>query len=494
VDPYYYGRLPEATSAPDGGFSIGPFSDEEVKLEITAEGFKALTRKFALRERIPDEEVRLELADGSGAELESHAVAAETVRIVGSVVDGESGEPLPVFRVLLNDHRGGTPSLVGDGRSGRFDWPVEMIFHEKFSLEVHAGGYEPARSDVRPVRSGMQDFEFRMRRGGGSLRGVVRGPTGQPVSGALVGLTGLGFGFHLEGARAFSGDLALQAITGTDGRFSIPLRPNTESLCVVHEAGFAQMAVGDVPKSGIVLQPWGAIEGVVLTAGQPASGQVVSLQTWPPQSDSDPHGVVLQGLATSDASGRFRFDRVPPGVAAVSRYYKFSPGTAGRVGHGPRQRVEVAAGSVTEVTVGTIGRAVTGRLALSSPVPGHQWRDDLQRLEEIRDDLPPVAAGAPGMDPQDPEWVRRIRAHARREAQVRKFFPDVQPDGAFRMEDVPPGSYTFQLRVSRPPTDPEDEDQRYFRPELGKLSVPVVVPQGDEPLDLGTITIPVKAR
>ena len=59
------------------------------------------------------------------------------------------------------------------------------------------------------------------------------------------------------------------------------------------------------------------------------------------------------------------------------------------------------------------------------------------------------------------------------------------------------GTYRLKLRVSVPPTDHDDENQRFFRKELGGREVQVVVPAGDHTapsLDLGPITIPVKQR
>ena len=59
------------------------------------------------------------------------------------------------------------------------------------------------------------------------------------------------------------------------------------------------------------------------------------------------------------------------------------------------------------------------------------------------------------------------------------------------------GTYTLKLRVFVPSTDHDDENRRFFRKELGRREVQVVVPAGDHTapsLDLGPITIPVKQR
>ena len=491
-DPYG-GPERETVSAADGTFSVGPFALGTVQIEVTAAGFKNAKERVPVVAGAKDAILRLTPADGAKTDWEQSMDASQTVRLVGTVVDAESGEPLPQFSIRMNEDRGSSQSLLGDGHAGRFDWPVRMTFHREFSLEADADGYETATSDLRPVKNGTQTFEFRLQRGG-LASGRVVDATGRPVVRAVVGLEGAGFGFIVRDNHTFSGNDAPQSITDTEGLFSLRLKLNTESLVVVHEAGFAQVPVAQAKRATIVLQPWGAIEGVVLTAGQPAAGQRVFLQAWLPESDADLWPVSLDTTVMSDAQGRFRFDHVPPGPVALSRYYKFSPGTAGITGIGPRQRVDVPAGGVVEVTLATTGRTLVGRFELSQPIALHQWRDDLQKLEEVRPDLPLVKLSAPN---QTPDFVEELRAHSRREAQIRKFFPDIQPDGSFRMDDVPAGTYTLQLRVSVPPTDTDDENERFFRRELGKREVPVVVPPGDfndPPLDLGTITIPVKQR
>jgi len=495
VDPYG-GPDREAISEVDGSFSLGPFAAGTMQIKVTADGFKNAKERVSVVAGTNGVTLRLTPADGSKTEWEQWKQgmdAAPTVRVAGTAVDAESGEPLPRFHIWLNDHLGGQ-ELLGDGHSGSFDWPVRMAFHRQFSLEVEADGYETASSDIRPVQDGPQTFEFRLERGG-HASGRVVDAKGRPIARAVVGLNGLGFGFFVRDHHASSANDAPQALTDSDGRFSIRLKLNTESLLVVHEAGIAQTPVAQAKRATIVLQPWGAIEGVALTAGRPAAGQRLSLHSWMSESDTEPPGATLDHHVTTDAQGRFRFDHVPPGPVALSRTYKFSPSTTSIIGNGPRQRVDVPSGGVAEVTLATAGRALVGRFELSRPIAGYQWRDDLQKLEEVRLDLPPIeTAGSPD---DRAELAKQFRALNRRRAQIRSFFPDIQPDGSFRMDDVPEGSYTLHLRVSVPPTDPDDEDQRFFRRELGKLELPVVVPAGDfddPPMDLGTITIPVKQR
>ena len=477
----------EAQTDEGGRFALGSFPPGKLQLEITAPGFMTAIEEV----QSGSEALSFRLSvDQQAGSPQPEPPPADTVRLSGTVVDEDSGDPVPSFTVLRHSSGLGE-HLLGDGHDGQFNWVVENHPHEPFFLEVTAEGFDPAVSDERTLSAEEHAFRFRLRRGG-PANGRVVDASGQPVAGAVLGLNGLGFGFLVRENRMFSGTQAPQAITDTAGRFSLELRLNTESLVVTHEAGFAEIPVKQAKGATIVLQPWGAIEGVVLTAGRPTSGQQVSLKAWLPDSDSDRWPVELETRATTDQQGHFRFSHVPPGPVALRRLYKFSPGPVGIIGMGPQQRVDVMASGVTKVTLTTLGRSLVGRLELDRPVAGHQWRDDLQTLEEVCMDCPPLEVGEFS---RMPDTVRQMRAYARQEARIRRFCPDIQPDGSFRLDDVPAGTYTLKLRVSVPPTDHDDKNQRSFRKELGRREVQVVVPAGDHTassLDLGRITIPVK--
>lgn len=495
-DHNFVGPHRETQSASDGSFALGPFAAGAVQLEVSAAGFKTTQQPVGLDAATQEVLVRLVPDDGEKSGWEQGMDRAQTVRIVGTAVDAGSGEPLRSFQVRLDEHRGTAKSFIGQGNGGRFDWPVDMVFFQEFSLEVEADGYETVASDSRPVRNGTQEFAFRLRRGG-NVSGSVVGPDGRPVAGAFVGLNGDGYGFFVrQDGLPMSGNGAPQTISDAGGRFSLRRQLGAQTVLVVHELGCTLVPLGEGSLAPIVLRHWGAIEGTLLVGGKPAAGQTVSLGVPLPEDDSIPPGIQAQGNATTDAEGRFRFDRVPAGSFTVSRYFNFNRGGTGPVGIGAPHRVEVPAGGVGEATIGTSGRAVVGRLALATPVAGHDWRDDLQSLVQVRDDLPPVKpiAGSPG----SPEFMKAVRASARREGQIAKHFLTLQADGSFRIDDVPPGNYLLKLRVSTPPKDVTASDaDSFFRPELGELERTVVVPDSPDPttagpLDLGVLTIPVK--
>jgi hypothetical protein len=127
---------------------------------------------------------------------------------------------------------------------------------------------------------------------------------------------------------------------------------------------------------------------------------------------------------------------------------------------GWQEPVVVEPGRTTRVRVGGRGRAVIGRLVLDGePETPIDWTQ-----------IPPVVIhGAPGQ----PEFISNL-----------------DKDGRFRIDDVPPGQYRF--RVGSPNRAARGVETRIGWSERA-LDVPEA-PAGrrDQPLDLGTITAHLK--
>jgi hypothetical protein len=198
-----------STSEVDGRFSLGPFSPGPVQIQVFAEGLQR-TKAEVLAGMLTNElTLRLAWDDSSRSSGEPNSELPKVLRVVGTVVDAETGQPLPRFCVRL---RGGVPGLygvLGDGHEGRFDWPLEVPVFEggpmmiRFCLEVDADGYMAVLSDFRRRMEGTETFAFRLHRGG-DVRGRVVGLGGRPVAGALVVLLSPGSAF---GVRTHDGRL-----------------------------------------------------------------------------------------------------------------------------------------------------------------------------------------------------------------------------------------------------------------------------------------------
>ena len=492
-DPTLFLPHGRSISASDGTFRLGPFSPGPIRISASAAGYRADRQSLTLDPTAREIVVSLERADREKPEEVKPKLRVRMVRIAGEATDAESGEPLRQFRVRIDELHGSSMSLVGEGHDGHFEWPLNLPFCREFTLQVDADGYEATASDIRQMSNETQHFKFKMRRGG-TVSGSVIDQYGRPVAGALVGLNGVGFNFIVgSDGRAISGNDAPQTMTDDKGHFSLRRGIGTETVLIVHESGWAFEPVEKVTRATLSLAPWGSIAGTLQVNGEPAAGQKVTLAPSLPENDTVVAGVNVQGWATTDAAGRFRFERVPGGSVQVSRYFNFNRSGLGEVGIGAPTQVKVVGGKVAEIIVASPGRAIIGRLSLARPIPGFDWRDDLQRLVQVREDLPPVEIG--GMPRKTQEYVRSMRAGQRYNAKTGKHFLTIQPDGAFRIDDVPPGQYRLQLSVRRPPVDPTSPVVEWDRqPELGKLVRPITVPEADgtaPTIDLGDIVIPV---
>ena len=240
-----------------------------------------------------------------------------------------------------------------------------------------------------------------------------------------------------------------------------------------------------LPTSTSPLKPWGAIEGTLLVGSEPAAN--LSLNVGFNEEFSGNGAWSFDYNTKTDAKGKFKFTQVPPGVHQVQRLIKFSKGKTGVIGFSHGETVTVRAGETTQVVLGGKGIAVVGRLRLSPPVANFDWSLDLQALVQQRPDLPEVR----WQDFPDGDQPYS-RAFSARDSQIAKYYLVIAPGGSFRTDDVLPGDYCLEVKISAPLAEPLAKDPwMQPRPELGKLNMPMVVPAAapSEPMNLGTITI-----
>jgi beta-lactamase regulating signal transducer with metallopeptidase domain/thiol-disulfide isomerase/thioredoxin len=388
--------------------------------------------------------------------------------ITGRVTDAETGRPLPKFRLIRgNKHADPTEILwadneaveiVGGRYTTRFDEPWDPFF-----LRVEAPGYQPAVSRAFRSTERSQTFDFALRRGGEvlSVFGVVVLPDGRPARRAEVVLA-REMGGYLMQAGYFDrrGNLP-RTTTDAEGRFTFSPPDDKCVLIAASGAGYATASPDELAKSDkMVLQPWGKIEGELRIGGQPGANQEVEFQP-----DAFQRGgrwyLFTYGYTTStDGRGRFTFDRVVPGRGTAWRLVPITDGRRGNPGRSWPEPVEVRPGQTARVQVGGKGRAVIGRFIL-----------------EGKPDTPV-------------DWTKNVPVEIQDSPLTRLAYANLDKDGEFRVDDLPPGRYVLQLRVSTSyvPQGPGVET------EIGWMQRELVVPdapagQADQPLDLGAITV-----
>jgi hypothetical protein len=170
-----------AASWPDGTFFVRAVSDSKY-IAARARGHAASDLRPLAAENGTTLEVRLVL-NGAGGELRGTVLdeAGEPVRYAKVM----AGAEYPVY-TLLDDGATGfsPPPFVGyTDEEGSFH--ADSLLPGKTRVAVHAPGFVPLAEEVEVAPGGANAVELTLSRGA-TLSGTVRGPDGQPLTGAQV--------------------------------------------------------------------------------------------------------------------------------------------------------------------------------------------------------------------------------------------------------------------------------------------------------------------
>lgn len=351
---------------------------------------------------------RIESAFGEaerGATVRGIVIDARTLQPLQGVEVAAMREPPSVERLFT---RLRSAFFVGDGMFTQSAKPAEILAKTttgpdgRFELEGVAPGriYLDARSEFSFVRTPtpvrlaneelVEDVEI-LASSAGALRGVVTGPGGVAVEGAVVSVR--------PGLNSFLGQMTqrkyrwLEVMTEADGSYLLPGVPAGDGYVV--SAGGADIALAEVP--GITVRDQQAtVVDIEAREGALIEGRVLTAQL-EPVADAriamvylDLSRLLLSAdgrdeAITTDAEGRFRIPHVAPGRVGF---------VAMAEGRAPSDIMEVTVvdgGIYDDVElVLTEGRAVEGLVVDQNdqPVPG--------ALVEIR----------PMDRPNDPDMVK----------------------------------------------------------------------------------------
>ncbi|MBX3744317.1 MAG: sigma-70 family RNA polymerase sigma factor [Verrucomicrobiae bacterium] len=235
------------------------------------------------------------------------SATAISTRVLGTVIDQETRQAVPAFRVLRQGF--GTRHLIGEGVNGRFDWDLGVTSDIERNIEVEADGYFPSLGIGREVESGegrsTLELTFELRRSAG-MSGWVELPNARPAVGARVAPVRSGQGTLNAGEG--SGE---EVLTGADGSFRLTVTGGVPLVQVSHPGGWLVFPLAPGNPTIVRLESWGTVEGTLVDAGLPVPDAEVSLR---PDAASYPGGVVAMNFehtVRTDAEGRFRFEKVP---------------------------------------------------------------------------------------------------------------------------------------------------------------------------------------
>jgi protocatechuate 3,4-dioxygenase beta subunit len=243
-------------------------------------------------------------------------------KAVGRVTD-QSGQPIPgaSIGVLTSGNYFSTNALFERcDDQGRFDFDG-IAFDRPARLAAFAPGFADQEQEGWRVADGEPPPELTFRlsprptekpdpvpandgKPHRTVSGVVRGPGGGPVEGALV----------RWGVRQTSD--ALETRTDKAGRFRLPLVPATPGQLAVEAKevapAFPQVPAGGDHETAIDLVAGHSVQGMVRDFGkEPFAGvRVVPVIPSPEPGIGNPYWLTEKGALT-DARGRFRIDGVP---------------------------------------------------------------------------------------------------------------------------------------------------------------------------------------
>lgn len=389
-------------------------------------------------------------------------------RIAGNVTDAQTGKPVKAFQVWMGRSvevkgLGGiptrvlaAPALQTTGEEGRFGFPCGEPA-STYTLQIKAEGYVAANLEIPGPLTNNCRFDFRLAREE-PASGTVLTPDGMPASGAVVAASSgqANVSMSLPGRIQAYG---AHTTSDAQGYFVFPSMAEVKKIIITHTNGYAELTYSQLSFPCIItLQPWGRVEGVLRSGGQPGGGEKVILCNRPgplPWSAD----LLLNLRATADSQGRFVIEKVPPGAWQISRML-----ISGGVGNETfqltqRTPIEVTAGHTTHVTLGGTGWKVVGSIEFGALRKPANWRGDFSTLRQKSSSSLPYALV-------------------------------FDTNGVFTIEDVPPGTYELNIVVTAPGLSGGLYDENFVGSLHKDVILPELPPGGEpKPFDVGTLDL-----
>ena len=366
-------------------------------------------------------------------------------------------------------------------RHGDFPW-------QKYVVRIDAEGYHSAKSRVLRADEENPTIDFRLV-ATGQRGAVVLNANGTPAVGASVLIGTASKPAWIRDNRPDPSGRGVRVAPDRRRRsdFESTFKPTTlRCLCWGRWGSHAfpvwrLTALANEPVQ-IVLQPWARVEGTLRSRQSPLPDAMVQLDFAYDSGRNSP-GVVARtdGITCKrkpTASGRFVFDRVPPAAEVVVAHYAAARTPRGPfITNGKSAQFNAAPGQMRTIALGGTGRTVVGRFQLKDEAWAADWE---------------ASIGSLGLTAEPAEADILYRPSPR-------F--DIERDGSFRIEDVPPGPYriAFQLLALKPESSlrlgpramVKDQNQKGMSGLMvGNITVPEA-PEGadDQPVDVGTLHV-----
>lgn len=491
-------------------------------------------------------------------------VSEDPLSVSGKVTDAATGELVPAFQVYFgrtfeNSDRTYWEIKRGAGARGTYR-VVENDLRTQAAVKIEAEGYETTVSREIQWNEGTVTVDFVLKKLSPDktlIRGLVRTSDGRPAAGTRVAMATHGQGRpYIQNGRVDRGEEPYTVSADKDGRFTFPYidfeaenrnrhlaRPDLPQvdfiLFFLHDAGFKRVTQQEWEtrdkEKPVTLEPWGQIEGTVRVGTRPGADLPLHAQILFTESGfswgNEPYVFTDYGT-TSDASGRFVFERVIPAYVTAARTIRFNDTGSGysRTNSHSSEMLKLEPGATLQITLGGIGRPVVGRLSASKEFPKEpDWNFahiectpvletfDEAEIETLRTLIPETLREEEDREKQAKrveEWKKtedgkkyaaaleemneksqavQKRNQAKRQ---RRRVCAVAKDGTFRLDDLFEGDWRLEVVLDSPPPPTQGcgVGERIGKSEhtfhIG------AIPNGttDEPLDLGSLEVAMLAK
>ncbi len=298
-----------------------------------------------------------------------------------------------------------------------------------------------------------------------------------------------------QGERRSSGLIETRTVDFGQAVIALDLKPH--ALVVYHDRGYAIAPFDQVRKSGkVVVEPWSDLTGQFVIRDQLVAKETIEVM-FVPLADHfrEVRGSLsLTFKAQTDRHARFTFPRLPGLDGRIARHFVLKqtppPNSGTMIGYHPARNLSLQPGKSSDITLGGKGRPLEGTLTLPDWVKTqHDLSWCFARLQRLH---PEPFPGGRTRNRQS-SWVRRNRQTPEGKkywlAEL-DFSFRVNPDGTFRLEDVPPGEYELDVQFYAAP----DDNGREYEQLMGAVKKAITVPKfpagrQSEPHNLGEVEI-----
>jgi hypothetical protein len=422
---------------------------------------------------------------------------SQEVIINGHVRDAKTGAPVGLESVSYQT--GPFDGFKDDGETfeGGFRLAIPATLfrpqgmYPSYHLQFCAHGYSLLVTPWRDFDEGDWEADFVMQPAIESSRTVLL-PDGRAAAGARVWTRpDVSYGtLYCFYPNNYSDDRWIKLPVDDQGRFAVPTLPDDQPVVLAHPNGYLETSLAELKGNSIVrLQPWGKVEGVLRTAGQPKAGAEIAFVTLHPS----PGMIFLNYSGTTAPDGNFSFSNVPAGEYKIYRHRPWRTERTGVRAEDHQMVFTVKPGETVRVTDGGSGRIVIGKAKAENRELALDWLNDDHTLTLKQPTLQP-----PNNDDfASPEKLRQAYSRFDRSPEriklareARTYVLVFEPDSSFRADDIPPGTYELRILVNKPGERGRLGPLASPQGSLGSLVREVVVPPGDVPFSLGTLIVP----